>query len=275
MKLALLLSIATATVITMVASASDEWPMFRGPNASGVSETAKPPVEFGPEKNVIWKAEVPWSPSSPCVWKDRLFLTTLSEGRLETRCYLTSNGNLVWTKAAPSAQLEDFHTTDGSPASASPATDGRKVVSYFGSCGVVAYSVDGKELWRHDLPLARTMGGYGSGTSPLLAGDRVIINRDVLTNSSLICLSLKTGKQEWESPRPEATTSYGTPILWNDNGLDEVITPGALVLKAYDVKTGRNRWMLGGVTHVPCTTPVVGDGLLYFAGWAPGKADDP
>ena len=159
--------------------------------------------------------------------------------------------------------------------SASPATDGRKVVSYFGSCGVVAYSVDGKELWRHDLPLARTMGGYGSGTSPLLTGDHVIINRDVLTNSSLICLSLKTGKKEWESPRPEATTSYGTPILWNDNGLDEVITPGALVLKGYDVKTGRNRWMLGGVTHVPCTTPVVGDGLLYFAGWAPGKADDP
>lgn len=115
MKQALLLSIATATVIATGASASDEWPMFRGPNASGVSETAKPPVEFGPEKNVVWKAEVPWSPSSPCVWKDRLFLTTLSEGRLETRCYSTSNGNLVWTKAAPSAQLEDFHPTDGSP----------------------------------------------------------------------------------------------------------------------------------------------------------------
>jgi outer membrane protein assembly factor BamB len=275
MKHLLLFGIAAVAGVATSSWAADEWPMFRGPNGSGVSETAKPPVEFGPEKNVLWKAEVPWSPSSPCVSHDRIFLTTFSEGGLQTRCYSGSNGNLVWAKTAKPAQVEEYHTSDGSPASSTPATDGRVVVSYFGSLGVLAYSIDGSELWRYDLPLAQTMGGYGSGTSPLIAGDRVIINRDVQTNSSLICLNLKTGKKEWESPRPDARTSYGTPILWKDNGHDQVITPGALVLKAYDVNTGKNRWMLEGVTHVACTTPVIGEGMLYFAGWAPGKTDDP
>ena len=139
----------------------------------------------------------------------------------------------------------------------------------------MTYNVEGKELWRYAMPVARTTGGYGSGTSPLLVGDSVVICRDVANNSSLYCMDLKTGELRWEAPRPEAITSYGTPILWRNEGIDEIITPGTLLLKGYDLKSGKNRWLLSGVTHIACTTPVVGDGMLYFAGWGPGKADQP
>jgi len=266
---------SVASCLTLVAGAAEEWPMFRGPNASGVSETAKPPQEFGPDQSVLWKAEVPWSPGSLSVVQGRIFLNAFQEGKLETRAYSAQDGKLLWTGDVTPKELEEFHRSDGSPAAGTPAADGQHVISYFGSCGVVAYNADGRELWRYTMPAAKTTGGYGTGTSPLIAGDSVIISRDVAIESALYCLDLKTGKLKWKTARPEAISSYGTPILWHNNGVDEIVTPGTLLLKGYDLESGKNLWLLSGVTHIACTTPVVGEGMLYFAGWGPGKADQP
>jgi outer membrane protein assembly factor BamB len=254
---------------------SENWPMFRGPNASGVSDTARPPLKFGPDENVSWKVEVPSSPSSPCIWGERLFLTTFADGKLETRCYSSNNGKLLWSRPVPTDKLEEFMPSEGSPASSTPATDGKRIVSYFGSCGLVCYALDGREIWRHPLPVVETDGGFGSGTSPLIAGNLVILNRDQARNSALLAVDLETGRKVWQTARPEARTSYGTPIVWANNGTPEVVMPGALLLKGYDLATGEERWSVSRVPHVGCTTPVLGDGLLFFGGWAPGKGDSP
>lgn len=251
------------------------WPAFRGPNASGVSESAKPPVKFGPGEGVAWKIDVPWSPSSPCVWGDRIFLTAFSDGKLETRCYARPDGKLLWTGVAPVEKTEDFHQTEGSPAASTPATDGRRVVSYFGSFGLVCYDFDGKELWRHPLPTAVMGGGFGSGSSPLVAGDVAIVNRDQARNSSLLAVGLGDGKKAWETPRPDSPSSYGTPVLSKLDGVEEVVMAGSITLKGYDLKTGAERWTVRGLPSYTCTTPVLGDGLIFFAGWSPGKSDAP
>ena len=181
--------------------------MFRGPNGCGVSDTARPPFKFGPDENVSWKVEVPSSPSSPCVWGERIFLTTFADGKLETRCYSNNDGKLLWARPVPADKLEEFLPSEGSPASATPATDGKRVVSYFGSFGLVCYDPDGREIWRHPLPVVETDGGFGSGTSPLIAGNLVILNRDQTRNSSLLAVNLETGQKAWETARPEARTS--------------------------------------------------------------------
>ncbi len=255
--------------------AAEEWPAFRGPDGSGVSLTAHPPIKFGPEDNVLWKVEAPWSPSSPCVWGERIFLTTFADGKLETRAYSRTDGKLLWTRVARAEKLEEFHQTEGSPAAATPVSDGQHVVSYFGSCGLVCYDFEGKELWRHPLPVAQTAGGFGSGSSPLIAGGLVLVNRDQVTNCSLLAVDLRTGKKAWETARPDVIQSFGSPIIWNNGGADEVVMSGSLKLKGYDLKTGTERWSLAGMPSFTCTTPVAGDGLLFFAGWAPGKADGP
>jgi outer membrane protein assembly factor BamB len=262
-------------LIAFDGQSSEIWPMFRGPNGSGVSDTARPPLKFGPDENVLWKVEVPSSPSSPCVWGDRIFLTTFADGKLETRCYSTKDGKLLWTRAVPADKLEEFLPSEGSPAAATPAADGKRVVSYFGSCGLVCYDLEGREIWRHPLSVVETDGGFGSGTSPLIAGDLVILNRDQMRDSSLLAVNLETGRKAWETARPEARTSYGTPIVWTNNGIQEVVMPGSLLLKGYDLRTGEERWSVSRVAHVGCTTPVLGDGLLFLAGWAPGKGDSP
>ena len=175
----------------------------------------------------------------------------------------------------PAEKLEEFHATEGSPAASSCATDGRRVVSYFGSYGLVCHDFAGKELWRHPLPLAETAGGFGTGSSPTLAGGLVLLNRDMLKGCSLLAVDLKTGKRAWEAARPDVRQSYGSAIVWRHGGVDEVVMSGSLKLKAYDLKTGAERWSLEGMPSFTCTTPVMGDGLLFFAGWAPGKGDSP
>lgn len=249
--------------------------MFRGPNAAGSVEGARPPVRISPDQGVKWKIAVPESPSSPVVWGDRIFLTTYSTNQLETRAYDRGTGALLWSRVAPAQKLEDYHDADGSPASSSCAADAEVVVSYFGSAGLFCYDHEGRELWRHALPVARTYGGFGSGTSPLLARDRVILNRDVMDEGSLIALDRKTGRKLWETARPESPTSYSTAILWEQENATEVIVAGAVALKAYDLLTGGERWLVRGIPPSTCTTPVVGEGMLFFAGWGPGKSDSP
>jgi hypothetical protein len=271
MKLSSLLILLTTVVHTSTYAAETWWPQFRGPNCSGVSDTAKPPVEFGPGKNQLWKVTVPSGASSPCVWGDRIFLTAFADGKLETLCLSRADGKILWHRPAPADKLEEFHATEGSPAAATPATDGKTVVSYFGSCGLVAYDFSGKELWQHKLPVIQSPGSFGSGGSPVLAGGIVLVNRDQAGPCSLLAVDLKTGKKAWETPRTDIGPGFGTPMLWNNAGTDEVVMSGSLKLKAYDLHTGKERWSLGGLPSFTCTTPVVGDGLLFFAGWAPGK----
>jgi outer membrane protein assembly factor BamB len=258
-----------------VAAIAGNWPQFRGPNCSGTSEQATPPVEISPTNHVLWKIETPWSPSSPGVWGERIFLTTYADGELQTRAYDARDGRLLWTKGIKPDKLETFHGAEGSPAAATPASDGKRVVSYFGSVGLICHDFSGNELWRHPLPVALSGGGFGSGTSPIISGKLVLLNRDQDENSSLLAVDINTGQTVWETARPDAIGSFGTPIVWNNSGASEVIMPGSIQLKGYDLKTGKERWVVNGVVGFACTTPVTGDGLLFFAGWSPGKSDSP
>ena len=267
-------AIVILSLVNRGSAASANWPEFRGPNASGVAAKAKPPVKITPT-NFLWRTEVPWSPSSPSISGDSIFLTTLANGQLETRCYSRTKGDLVWSRPVKVDKLETFHRTEGSPAAATPATDGQRVVSYFGSFGLVCHDFKGKELWQHPLPVADSGGGFGSGTSPIIAGNLVVLNRDQNQGSTLLAVDLRTGKKIWETARPEARGSFGTPIVWRNNAAEEVVMPGSIRLQGYDLKTGKERWRVEPVSAFVCTTPVSGDGLLFFGAWSPGKNDSP
>lgn len=264
-----------ALACTTTFAADSSWPQFRGPNCSGVSDTAHPPTVFGPGKNELWKVAVPGGSSSPVVWGDRIFLTAFAEGKLEIHCYARKDGKLLWKQIAPAEKLEEFHVTEGSPAASSCATDGKRVVSYFGSYGLICHDLNGKELWKHPLPIAETSGGFGTGNSPTLAGNVVLLNRDMLKGCSLLAVELQTGKKAWETVRPDVGPSFATTILWKNQGVDEIVMSGSLKMKAYDLKTGKETWSLAGLPSFTCTTPVVGEDMLFFAGWSPGKGDSP
>ena len=243
------------------------WPQFRGPNGSGVALTAKPPLHFGPATNLLWKVALPPGYSSPCVWGERIFLTGFDDGKLETLCVRRSDGEILWHQTAPASQIEPFNKKEGSPASGTPATDGQRVYVYFGSCGLLCYDFDGQQKWHRPLPVAQTVGDFGSGASPIVTDGLVLLNRDQSTNSALLAVHARSGATAWQVERPDFFSSWSTPVIW-EQGAKEVVLPGFLRLKAYDLKNGAERWTVRGLASAVCTTPVLGDGLLYCATWS-------
>jgi outer membrane protein assembly factor BamB len=249
------------------------WPQFRGPGGSGVAAGQKPPVEFGPDKNVKWKIRAPSGMSSPIIAGDKLVITALEDGKLYTIAYHRANGKEAWRAEAPAKKLEGYHKTESSPACSTSATDGKRIVSYFGSCGLFCYDVGGKELWRFELPTAVTLGSFGSGVSPIIADDTVILLRDVANDAKIFAIDLGSGKPKWEKKR-SSPVSYGTPVIWETPAGKQVVAPGHGRLIGYDLKTGAERWSVAGMPSGCCTSPVAADGIVYFAGWSPGQDKD-
>jgi outer membrane protein assembly factor BamB len=263
-----------AALIAFPLAAAD-WPQFRGPNGSGVADDQKPPLAFGPGKNEQWHVDLPPGASSPCVSGARIFLTAFDAGKLWTLCLERATGRELWRRDAGAEKIERFMAKEGSPAASTAAADGKRVVVYFGSCGLIAYDFDGKELWRHTLPTAETNNDFGTGTSPIFAGDLVVLVRDVAKDSAILALDAATGKPAWKTERPGMATSYSTPIVWEHDGVKEIIAPGGLMMKAYDLKTGSERWLVRDLPAVNCASAVEGGGLLYYCGWSPAGEDAP
>ena len=246
------------------------WPQFRGVGGNGLAESSQPlPTEIGPDsKHIAWKVAFPPGHSSPVLYGDRLFLTAVRDKALVTIAVDRTNGKLVWEREAPYKSLEEIHSI-GSHAQPSPATDGKLVVSLFGSSGLYCHSVDGKLLW------TRKMGpfnnDFGAGTSPVIVDDLVLTVQDHDTNSFLAAYNKRTGKLAWKTDRSEFPRNYCSPVIWTVAGKKQVVVAATLRVVGYDLATGKELWTVRGLSRAVCNTPVVGgDGKLYVAGWARG-----
>jgi outer membrane protein assembly factor BamB len=248
--------------------ASADWPRFRGPNGSGVSEEkGELPVRFGPSENVAFTTELPPGISSPVVAGGRVYITGLRGKDLVTLALDESTGKVLWEKRAPAESLEKVHPTS-SPAASTPAVDGARVVVFFGSFGLLAYDPDGKELWR--LPLGPFNNTFGTASSPIIEGPLIFLNCDQDLGSFLIAVDKVTGKIRYRVERPEFPRGFSTPIVWKEGGSKQVVVAGTLRVAAYAVEDGREAWSAGGLARIVNPTPVVGDGLLFVASFSPG-----
>jgi len=243
------------------------WPQFRGVDGSGVAREGNMPVHFGPSSNVLWKTALPPGHSSPCIWGDRIFLTAFESNELRTICLDRGNGQMLWQRAVPPGRIERSGRLSN-PASSTPATDGQRVVVYFGAFGLVCYDFAGTEQWRKPLPVPVTQ--HGASTSPVLSRELVLLLCDQDVGSHLLAVSQRDGKTAWRTERPGFRRGFSTPLLWRDGDREQVIVAGTLRLVAYDVQTGREEWSVRGLPNEMCSTPVWGDGMLFVAGWTPG-----
>src|SRR5262245_122924 len=150
MRVAVFVSLLGASLLP---AGEPTWPQFRGPGGQGVAGEGKAPIQFGPATNLLWKVELPSGNSSPCLAGNRIFLTTFDKAKLETVCLDRKDGKVLWRTAAPDEKLETIIQKLGNPATASPATDGELVYVYFGSFGLLAYDLEGKEKWRVPMPI--------------------------------------------------------------------------------------------------------------------------
>jgi len=273
MKLSVaLLTLGVGASGSLSAEKTLEWPRFRGPNGSGVAESAKPPVKFGPDQNLKWKVSVPGGLSSPIIARDQIVMTAFEDGKLYTIAYRLKDGTESWRTDANAPKLEGFHKTEGSPATSTPATDGRHIVSYFGSCGLRCYDLAGKELWKCEMPPAAAGGDFGSGVSPIIADGLVVLVRDQKQGSKIIALDVANGSRKWEQRRL-SPSSYCTPVVWSDPGGKQIVAAGHAQMIGYKLKSGAEAWSYNGMPAGCIVSPVVADGEILFAGGG-GGADD-
>ena len=259
------LLLVVAVALSVLAAQTGDWPQFRGPNAGGVAAAdAAPPVEFGPAKHLLWKRALPPGHSSPAIWGDRIFLTAFDPGtqKLELICVAEKTGDIVWRRVAPANQLEETHAVS-SPATASPAVDRNRVYAYFSSYGVMTFDHSGTAQWTAPLAMPKTH--HGSGASPILTGDLLILNHDAMQGGYLLALDRRTGTETWRQEYPAQrgrVESYSTPVVWRD----QLVLHRAGIIEAYRISDGKRLWSLAANTS-GASTVVAADSVIYVATW--------
>jgi outer membrane protein assembly factor BamB len=269
-------AIAFFTLVGVVSGG--EWPAFRGPHGNGVADETELPLKWSATENIAWKVPLPGpGASSPIVWGDRVFVTAFTGTRASeivrhVLCFDRGTGAKRWQKdyAAPlpendfAKQIRQHGLTTNTP-----ATDGKRVFVYFGRGGLFALDLDGNPLWQADL--GEGFNVYGSGASPLLDGDRVIINA-CAESRQLVALDQATGKMLWKSHIDGMC--WSTPIVVEPApGKKEVLLNSGGGLYGHDVETGKQLWNVDIVATYNGTTPVVKDDIAYVMNQGVGEKE--
>jgi outer membrane protein assembly factor BamB len=293
-------------LLTMLApvltAAPEDWPGWRGPTSDGVSTLTNLPIAWSSEQNVTRKIPIEGrGHSSPVIWGDRVFLTTDIEGEvlpgaapvkhtmegqpfvhpesvggnrkhtLKVLCLDTKSGKQVWQRIAYEGSVFDDVARVNTYASPTPITDGKFLYVYFESQGLYKYDMDGALIWKMSLGGISTF-GVGTGVSPVLAGDKIVIlaDQDEGANSFIAAVSARDGKIVWKKERKAAVT-WTTPLVVHVGKKNQVIVPATENVIAYDPDTGDQVWTAEGLDSNVVHSAVSGHGMVYVSAGYPKK----
>ena len=307
-RIALTLIVGIALAVTglgflMEKAAAGNWPQWRGPDGSGISNEKNLPAEWSPTKNIKWKTAIDGrAHSSPIVWGNRVFLTTAVEGTVVPGAKAVKHtveggkeflhpdsvgadkkhtfkvisidrdtGKIAWQATAWEGTPYDNRHRKSSYAASTPATDGKLVYAFFGTEGLYAYDFKGKLAWKADLGKLGTV-GMGTGTSPILFDNLVIVQADEENGeaSFIVAVDKKTGKEAWRTPR-KVQVSWSTPLLVRTSTRAELIASGTEAVIAYDPATGKELWRHKGVESNAIPSPVANNDMVFLVAGFPAK----
>lgn len=283
------LGIALALLGPAAPARAANWPAWRGPLGTGITEETKLPVKWSTTENVKWRVALPErGNSTPIVWGDLIFLTQSVGQQRALWCLARADGRKLWQQEI-TATLTDFPTHPTNPyCSSSPVTDGERVIVWHGSDGLHCYDFTGKKLWSRDLGAQRHIWGYGS--SPMIVGELCFLNFGPGERNFLVAVDKRTGRTVWQhdedigygkvAPTTDAKAaksaqtaatylgSWTTPVLRRIDGREQLLLNWPGRLAAYEPATGRELWTCAGLNPLSYTSPIYeGDTVVAMGGF--------
>ncbi len=301
-RMSSLLFILTAIMLVPCSqTAAQNWPSFRGSNASGNGDGQNPPAKWDAVKgeNVAWKTPIPGlAHASPVIWGNKLFVVSsvssadpgkfrhglygdvdsdkdLSKHSWKIFCLDKKSGKILWEKTATEGVPKVKRHIKSTHASPSPATDGKYSVAFFRSEGLLCYDLGGRPIWKIDLGVLDSGWFFdadyqwGMASSPIIYKGMVIVQCDVQKGSFIAAFDIKTGKQPWKTMRDEIP-SWGTPTIFESRDRTMIVTNATRRIRGYDPTTGKEVFELSGNSEVTVGTPVTGHDMVFVtAGYPP------
>jgi outer membrane protein assembly factor BamB len=290
--------LATTLLVAFSASAAN-WPAWRGANGDGISTEKNLPVKWSKDENVRWRVPLPEAGNStPIVWGERIFVTQPVGERRTLMCLARADGKLLWQVGVATKEKEPTHGTNPY-CSASPVTDGERVIVSFASDGLYCYDFTGKELWKR-TDLGRQIHIWGNAASPVIYKDLCFLNFGPGETTYLIAVDKKTGKTVWKNEEPGGDSglppaapkdapkdapgekkpaardkwlgSWTTPPIIKEAAGDSLIMSWPGRVCSLDPATGKERWTCEGLNPLVYTSPLHADGIVVAMGGFGGKA---
>jgi outer membrane protein assembly factor BamB len=263
------------------------WPAWRGPLGTGICDEKNLPIRWSSTNNVKWRAPLAErGNSTPVVWGDRIFVTQPAGNRRTLLCFNRADGQVRWEASVTSGETEPTHSTNPY-CSASPATDGERVIVSYASDGLFCYDFAGKELWRR-TDLGRQVHIWGNGSSPVIHENLCFLNFGPGETTYLLAVDKKTGRTVWKQEEPSAYKhpkdgeqavpgntfigSWTTPVLMEVEGKNQLLMTWPNHLVAYDPTSGQELWTCSGLNPLVYTSPIYAEGIVVAMGGFNGMA---
>ena len=299
------LSLGLGVTSTFEASAED-WRQFRGGSALSINSKSQLPENWTEPPQAAWRTPIPGSGwSQPIIVGDKVFVSSavpskggkpkgMSGGVMDPStmgkaakpkdpvswklvCLSLANGQILWEQTAIEAIPAFAKHASNTFATETPAASNDTVFAYFGAAGfLAAYDFEGKQKWTKSLEPQKISNDFGTGSSLVLiekddpSQSRILLQEYNEQSAILLCINPADGQEIWRAERPKGS-AWSTPILWSNDGTDEIVTGGQGSVIAYELASGKERWKLGGLdTSFSCSL-VADESAVYFGTSSPGS----
>jgi outer membrane protein assembly factor BamB len=262
----------------MVPASAADWPQFLGPARNATSAETGLRLDWQEGLPKLWEKKIGEGFSGPVVAgyrqadvtvsvEPRLILFHRLDDKEMVECLEPASGKEIWKFSYKTDYRDDYAKGDGPRAT--PAVAGNQVFTLGAEGRLHCLELgSGNKVWERSINTEYNVrkGFFGVATSPIVEGDRVLINVGG-KNAGIVAFDVKTGQEAWKATDDEA--SYSSPTAATIDGVRHVFFFTRAGLVSVAPESGAIRfskpWRSRLAASVNAAAPLVVDNLVFIS----------